>query len=147
MLAQGCLQVPRRSSLGNALSRQCHGGTSSLPCRFLIPMAFKAEWWAAASWRRRQGICLCPGPAPLRRRAGVPPSRWLHRRRLQRPLRAACPVPSPWSAFPSAPLATWSPRSSLTWSASGCRGSSWSRTSLVHCGVWVVHRLHCLSPE
>ena len=27
-----------------------------LPCIFLMPLTFKAEWWAAASWRRRQGF-------------------------------------------------------------------------------------------
>ncbi len=26
------------------------------PCIFLMLVTFKAEWWAGASWRRRQGL-------------------------------------------------------------------------------------------
>ena len=37
-----------------ALGRAMVGASS--PCCFLMPMALMAEWWAAASWRRRQGI-------------------------------------------------------------------------------------------
>ena len=107
-------------------------------CCFLMPMALKAEWRAAASWRKRQGILSLPRPRSpaLPRRCLAVSSATL----LSSPTASPCCSrrASLWKGLPehfarqcAAGLATWSPRSPPARKAPGCCDSSWSRTSLV----------------